>query len=243
MAASRCTPVLAAAAMAWALVGCDKLIGLGDFQEGCAFDCGVHEAGLPEATVEAAAMPDAGADAEASVDADAADVVDAEATAPDTGLDETGPTAAQLWAHWPMPNPRAFIAPDSSTLLPHPMAYEAGADVTIVRDAVTGLLWERADAPATDFAAAEAHCATFGPGSGWRVPTRIELVSLVDFTHRPTIDTMTFDAGRAATYWTSSVVQKDAAPDVRQHWTVSFDDGLADNASSATYVRCVQGTP
>jgi hypothetical protein len=241
MGASRCTAVLVAATVAGALVACDKLLGLGDFQEACAFDCGAGEAGLPEATVDANAMPEAGADADASVDADAADVVEAEATAPDTAFDEAGPTAAQLWAHWPMPNPHAFIAPDSSIPLPHPMAYEAGTDVTVVRDAVTGLLWERADAPATDFAAAAAHCATLGPG--WRVPTRIELVSLVDFTHRPTIDTMTFDAGQAATYWTSSVVQRDAAPDARQYWTVSFDDGLADNTSLATYVRCVQGTP
>jgi hypothetical protein len=243
MGASRWTAVLVAATVAGALLACDKLLGLGNFHEACAFDCGADEAGLPEATAEANAMPEAGADADASVDVDAADVVEAEATAPDTAFDETGPTAAQLWAHWPMPNPHAFIAPDSSIPLPHRMAYEAGTDVTVVRDAVTGLLWERADAPATDFAAAAAHCATLAPGFGWRVPTRIELVSLVDFTHRPTIDTMTFDAGQAATYWTSSVVQRDAAPDARHYWTVSFDDGLADNTSLATYVRCVQGSP
>ncbi len=243
MRASRRTALVAATSVAGSLLGCDAVLGLQNFHEvPCAFDCGAEDAELREAAGEAEAMADAGMDSAAAVDVDAADVVDADAIVPDAGFDETGPTVTQRWARWPMPNPDAAIAPDSSTPLPNPMAYEAGADSGVVRDAVTGLFWERTDAPAMDFAGAQSHCDLSGPG--WRVPTRIELVSLIDFTRSPTIDTTTFDAGRAAAYWTSSVVPNDAGPDAQVHWTVSFATGLVDNSGShADYVRCVREKP
>jgi hypothetical protein len=80
-------------------------------------------------------------------------------------------------------------------------------------------------------------------GGSWRVPTRIELVSLVDYTQpsgKATIDPVVFANVQARAHWTSSPVPGDGGPSA--YWTVSFADGLASNsAAGATYVLCVSG--
>jgi hypothetical protein len=142
-----------------------------------------------------------------------------------------------------MPNPDAAIAPDSAVLLPNPMTYDAGADGGTL-DIVTHLLWETDGSQmASSFLGAWAHCSSLGPG--WRVPTRIELVSLVDFTRTsPSIDEPPF-AGTESTnpYWTSSVVwAPDAGADAAvNYWTVWFSDGLVARSDTGGFVRCVNG--
>jgi hypothetical protein len=74
-----------------------------------------------------------------------------------------------------------------------------------------------------------------------RVPTRIELVSLVDFTTQPAINLNAFPGTMAQPFWTSSVVPADAGLDAAsQYWSVSFADGIVDK-TPAMYVRCVVG--
>jgi hypothetical protein len=85
----------------------------------------------------------------------------------------------------------------------------------------------------------------------WRVPTRIELVSLIDFTRTPTFDVEAFgvpaDAGPNAgsgTYWTSSLWLPDGDALHDDHWVVSFSDGLVTSGMGSA-VRCVseRGAP
>jgi hypothetical protein len=138
-----------------------------------------------------------------------------------------------------MPNPDASIAPDSSTPLPNPMSYDAGVDGSVL-DTVTGLTWEVGSEAASDSTSAWTYCQTLG----MRLPTRIELVSLVDFTvmpPMPTINRAAFPGTQAMPYWTSSVVWADAGPDAAaQYWSVSFYDGRV-TQTPASYVRCVTG--
>jgi len=221
-----------------ALVACDTLLGLGQYDEvACTSHCdaGPEGGGVPTPDAsDAAVVIESGSDAEAGADADAGVV-----TMPDSGWPV--PTAHELWAHWPMPNPDASIGPESSTPLPHPMTYTLAADgggVTAY-DAVTKLSWWRQALSATTYDEAWTACAKVSPGGGWRVPTRIELVSLIDFTRTPTIDTATFlDAGGAHT-WTSSAVASDGGPS--EYWDVDFSTGLAGYGNTPSQVLCVSG--
>jgi hypothetical protein len=132
---------------------------------------------------------------------------------------------------FPMPNP-------ASTGLPRPASYTANADGTVTDD-VTGLTWEAAvDGKAYMQDEAVAHCTALGPG--WRLPTRLELVSLVDYavaSPQPTINPI-FAGTPTTTFWTASAYHGDVGDD----WYVGFDAGYSDygiqNQSDA--VRCVR---
>jgi hypothetical protein len=86
-----------------------------------------------------------------------------------------------------------------------------------VTDEVTGLVWERTvDAKPRTWEDAMQYCACLSIDglSGWRLPSRIELVSLVDFTKAsPSINAEAFPDTTNDNFWTSSVV--------------AIDDGLA----------------
>ena len=217
-----------------ALVACDTLLGLGQYDAvACATHCdsGPEGGGLPMPDASDAAMViESGADADA-----AADVV----TVPDGGY-PPATAAHEIWAHWPMPNPDAAIGPESSTPLPHPMTYTLAADGggLTAYDAVTKLTWWRQALSATTYDGAWTACST-NMGAGSRVPTRIELVSLIDFTRTPTIETATFlDAGGLPT-WTSSAVPGDGGPSA--YWDVDFSTGLTGYGNAPTQVLCVIG--
>jgi len=228
-------------ALALALVACDTLLGLGDYHDvACASDCGsaTYESGtvpMPDAAPEAEAGPalESGADADASADAGTGVI-----PVPDAGWPV--PSVYEVWAHWKMPNPDdASIGPESSTPLPNPMTYTTGTDggSTVAYDVVTKLNWWRQALPAPDYDSAWRAC--LGLGSDWRVPARIELVSLIDFTLTPTIQTVTFlDAGGVPT-WTSSAVPGDGGSSV--YWVVDFSTGLTVYGVGASQVLCVSG--
>ena len=235
------------AALSVTLVACDALLGLGQYQDvACAFDC---DAGEPGEAGEAGFVnrvdaAEAGFTSEGGMPMEGGTGADADAEA-DTGfvvLPESGPpvpTGHEIWAHWPMPNPDAAIGPESSTPLPHAMSYDAGAEggSAIAYDVVTGLAWSRAPQAAATYVEAWQHCAKT---TGWRVPTRIELVSLIDFTQpsgMPTIDPATFPTVLAARTWTSSSV----AGSTSAYWTVDFATGLTASSGGATQVLCVEG--
>lgn len=112
----------------------------------------------------------------------------------------------EAWASWPMPNPAA-------TMLPHPTRYEVDEARGIVKDSVTGLSWQRDFSPTPltwDDAKTYCSCASFGDEHDWRLPSRIELVSLEDFSRSsPTIDSEAFPATPDENFWTSSPVTID----------------------------------
>ncbi len=77
-----------------------------------------------------------------------------------------------------MPNP-------ASTGLPHPASYDTSTS-GIVKDNVTGLMWQQTPDPlGSSLRDAANYCAraTLGGFTDWRVPSRIELWSIQDFTH------------------------------------------------------------
>ena len=145
--------------------------------------------------------------------------------------------ANPAWACWPMPNP-------ASVGLPNPARYDKSVSL-VVNDDVTQLTWQR-DVPPPTFTwqAAKEQCANLTlAGSGdWRLPTRIELVSLVDFSRAsPAIDTDAF-IGVAANVWTATPALGTGGPPARA-WQVSFSGGGATTIASETFegrVRCVR---
>jgi hypothetical protein len=131
-----------------------------------------------------------------------------------------------------MPNP-------TSAGLPHPASYTTNGDGTVT-DNVTGLIWQVAVDPGSYMPAqAATYCANLG--GAWRLPTRVELVSLVDFTVAspgPTINQMYFPNTPPAAFWTSTATAGAAG----YVWIVGFDSGITsyDVVDSAYRVRCVR---
>lgn len=159
--------------------------------------------------------PDAGDDA--AVDGSAGDVAEA--------------GVVPFCGGFVMPNP-------AGAGLPNPASYTMNGDGTIT-DNVTGLVWEAAvDDTKYELTPAADHCTQ--KGAGWRLPTRIELVSLVDFTVAapgPTLDPVFGDAPDS-TYWTSSGYYGV----VDDEWYVGFDAGYSDYGiiNQPSVVRCVR---
>jgi sulfatase modifying factor 1 len=105
-----------------------------------------------------------------------------------------------------------------------------------VLDAVTKLTWQRDDAGYWDiFSAASAYCAGLAlgtPSSGWRLPTVVELESLVDRAQfDPCIDLTTFPQALGWHYWTSTSTKS---------WYVSFNNGSSGQGGPTYRVRCVR---
>jgi hypothetical protein len=242
MAPSRVV-LAAVAALAGCALACDALLGLGSYKEVDCIDCstGPEDGGDTSDSPVDTSMLDA-SDAGDALDASDGDAGD---TSPVFDGSVDAPTLTELWARWPMPNPDAAAAPtlDGSPSLPNPMAYDAGADAGTAFDVTTGLTWTREDFMATDFKAAVGTCAG-QPGTGWQVPTRIQLVSLIDFTQpvgSAKIDPVAFPSAHAALLWTSSQVPGDAGTTL--YWLVDFGTGLVQQTTAATYVRCVKEGP
>jgi hypothetical protein len=197
------------------LASCNLITGLGDFEEvDCAGDCG--------------ALPDGSPGDEHALDAgprDASDGgtprVDAEAAAP--------PVNERLWARWKMPNPKdAEVAVN--------VASYAVDDAGVVTDEVTMLKWQQEPSGPLAFADALTYCQ-----GAWRLPTRIELASLIDYTQSPALDPGAFpDAAVDVPYLTASVV---SGTDASLAWSVEFGVGVVSSTdrTPTRRVRCVQG--
>jgi hypothetical protein len=139
-----------------------------------------------------------------------------------------------------MPNP-------PSTKLPNPFSYTDSGNGTVA-DHVTGLIWQK-DVPmsqAYTWAGAATYCAGLTlAGLQWHVPTRIQLLSLVDYTTGAAMDTAYFNPPSGKYTWTSTpwvVSQITTKP--QDAWMVNFGGGggLTSNAAAQTaveYTRCV----
>jgi hypothetical protein len=84
---------------------------------------------------------------------------------------------------------------------------------------------------------------TLGGSSGWRLPSKKELTSIVDYSipyPGPTIPQATFPNTVASMYW-SSTTSAHYYPG--NAWFVSFSDGFVNFnfKSVSNYVRCVRG--
>jgi hypothetical protein len=131
------------------------------------------------------------------------------------------------WTRWPSP-------PD----LPPEGNYSVTADT--VTDAVTGLVWQR-NVPSESYhwEPAKAYCAGLtlpGGQTGWRLPTRIELLSIVDLSHVfPSINVTAFPGTPSEWFWSSS--HNTSGP-----WGVNFSTGGSGSHGQydGSRVRCVR---
>ncbi len=113
---------------------------------------------------------------------------------------------------------------------------------TQVNDQVTGLIWERTQAPSTyNWTAAQSYCGTtLTLGSKiWRLPTVKELTTIVDYTvYNPSINGTVFPSTTASYFWSST-----SGADVAGFaWFVSFSDAHVNDGVETVYnyVRCVR---
>jgi hypothetical protein len=161
---------------------------------------------------------------------------------------------APVWATWPMPN-------DPASGLPHPQSYDTSV-AGIALDKVTGLTWQRdayalaaADGGLADeiLATAAAYCAglTLGGFYDWRVPSTIELVSLLDFGSSPASNASVFPpvAGFYMSSSQSNIGMGNIALGETWTGTMTSPDPLIDYESAPAasqlqgpdVVRCVRG--
>jgi Protein of unknown function (DUF1566) len=111
----------------------------------------------------------------------------------------------------------------------------------VATDVAAGLSWQ-AVASATAFGWVAANGPCIALGSSWRLPTILELQTIVDEGQTsPAIDATTFSGGVPTDvfFWSSTP----SADDATLAWGVSFDDGNTTTAAIAVAhsVRCVRG--
>jgi Protein of unknown function (DUF1566) len=125
------------------------------------------------------------------------------------------------WANWKMPNPPSIVPP-----LANQQNYDT-SNTGIVIDNVTHLQWEGNPSPALyAYSEALSHCSGLqlgASGGGWRLPSRVELISIIDNTQQPRLDALAFgmpvnDGGTPLTFWASSLL----AGDNTKAWVVDF---------------------
>lgn len=227
MGASRRILALLALASVPAMAACQLVLGLNDYTEGPADSGGGLESGAPDAS-------DGGFDSGALPDVFSSDVA---------------------WARWRMPNPSiptdsganynsstftqiGVYTPDGSTA-----SYPVFTDHLLADpEAGTSLQWIfPQDLSAMTQEKADAECAARGA----RLPSRIELVTLIDFSRDGgrQMPGLGGDGGlKPQRYWSRSPVRP--FDGTLHFWTVSFSDGnpvAAGNANDDYFVACLRG--
>jgi hypothetical protein len=207
------------------LAGCNTLLGIhpaddavwdGDVSSGPGETASDDGGGLSGTTSTSSSGGGAAVDAQASYQSD----------------------AVAVWANWPMPNP-------PSSDLPNPQSYDASSP-DFVYDNVTGLTWQRALDTATyadggTWDQAVEYCASLElDDAGWRLPARIELISLLNVTEDPAIDPTNFPGTPADEFWTSSSLASDSS----LAWYVDFGFSTnliwPDSKANTHFIRCVR---
>ena len=110
-----------------------------------------------------------------------------------------------------------------------------------VKDNVTGLIWQRAQAGTTmSQTAAISYCTSLSlNGFTFRLPTVRELSSLVNWGNfNPSIDPIAFPNTTANLFWSSTPYQ----PSPTSAWFVYFGSGGvgSNSVTSSYYVRCAR---
>ncbi len=148
-----------------------------------------------------------------------------------------------FWAAWPMPND-----PGIDPGAPNAEAYVDEGDGTVL-DTVSGLTWEKdvgslpdGGVQSFDHAAASAYCAglSLAGHADWRLPTVVELVSLLSPSYAKPALSSFFTTGGAWDFATGTP----AVGTARQFWQVQFDFGVVtyDVDDPKYAVRCVRSS-
>ncbi len=141
------------------------------------------------------------------------------------------------WASCIMPNP-----PRSG--LPNSAGYETSDGGDVVVDHLTGLVWQRnVEARTYTWDEAQQICACLQlDGGGWRLPSRIELVSIADWsTSGPSIDSNAFPNTPSESFWSATLLSSDSM----LAYLVYFANGHTSYSDPGyTYrARCVRSQP
>ena len=164
------------------LIACNGIVGLSDYSRA---ECNGGELCTDGGTTDGPIVTDGSSDGEAGrVDGG-------------VGADPVS------WARWRMPN----YALDGATLPNQPILTSGPDEIT---DTITQLIWRKTvegNGLAT-LEQAQTTCKTIAPSGTWRVPKRIELVTLLDYgrTGGPFIE-KSFIGFPSARVWTSSEVR------------------------------------
>jgi hypothetical protein len=136
----------------------------------------------------------------------------------------------------PMPN-----APGLG--LPHPQSYDTASHAGVVVDLVTGVAWQRElEASAgRSWPDAKAYCESLALGGhdDWRLPTRLELVSIIDASQfDPAIDRAAFPNTPAFGFWSGSL----HADQPETAWLVYSKEGYTsfNQFAYGSQARCVR---
>jgi len=121
---------------------------------------------------------------------------------PCTGNGEcsNGACISTVWANWIMPNSNVDVEAGA----PNPESFTNNGDGTVT-DNVTGLMWQQSETAATySWDQADSYCTwlSLGGHSDWRLPNLIELVSIMDYSFNPAINTSFFSG--SVTAWSST---------------------------------------
>lgn len=149
------------------------------------------------------------------------------------------------WAQWIVPNCAADVAKGA----PHPTHYTDGGDGTVLDD-VTHLMWQKVvdmakvtPPPEYSLPLALGYCDSLRLAGydDWRLPSVVELQSIVDYGHSsPSIDSTVFPNTPAGLFWTSTAVVNQET----SSWIVLFSDARTTLTRSSeqtySYVRCVR---
>jgi Protein of unknown function (DUF1566) len=142
---------------------------------------------------------------------------------------------AYAYAWWPMPS-------RAEESLPAPQDYDTSVE-GLVLDRVTGLTWQRV-VEESGLTAAEAatYCEQLDiGGGGFRLPTRMELSSILDvWNESPAIDTSAFPETLPDKHWTSSPYADGPSFAWVVHFGFSTSHVLAEPVDQPHPVRCVR---
>lgn len=149
------------------------------------------------------------------------------------GPNDPAPCPPLTYATWRMPHPPGVA---SSALASYVVTPGTATETT------SGLQWQRAFTEKITWAAAKQYCEDLEIEGlrDWRMPSRIELISLVDFTRLPTIDQETFFDTPVDYFWSRSPT----AVGAQYAFSVYFGAGLTafgQTSGPSAHVRCVRG--
>ncbi|MDP9150922.1 MAG: DUF1566 domain-containing protein [Myxococcota bacterium] len=130
----------------------------------------------------------------------------------------------------------------SSLALPNPQSYDTSSVGTVL-DRVTGLVWQQAVDPGTyNWSASGAYCQALALGGhhDWRLPSMIELVSIVDLSQaEPAIRGDAFPSTPSSPFWSAQLDVTNSG----LGWYVYFKNGGAYGGNDVVdpqRVRCVR---
>lgn len=212
--------------------GCRGILGIGDESDGTAAnDAGTSSAGGEGGNVADGQTLPGPIDGSpgGSLDGSTGSGTDGGGTGADAGPGSSGIDAR--YAAW-IPGPET----------PTQLTKTSGG--TIVVDGLTGLWWEQTNvAFASDLPGAKAYCSkvSLGGMKDWRVPTRIELMSIVDFNAQQRLAAI-FGSPQSG-QWTQSQLIGDPLQSFVVDFVSNATFSLITNSTSVNstnYVRCVR---